>query len=212
MIIGRPLTLVMGTLGVFLASVVLAMKLGAVFIPKLDEGSIAIQAVRLPSVSLETSVKSTIQIEKCLLKFPEVESVVCKTGRPEIANDPMTVNLTDIMVMFEPSHTWRFSTKEELVAAMDKALEEEVPANIYSFSQPIRVTCCRTGCWVKSDVGISLYGDDLKTLQDKARNCPCVKQGRGVGGRAGRTNRPGCRSFAGDRETQPDCPLWHQRS
>lgn len=168
MVIGRPLTLVMGTLGVFLASVVLAMKLGAVFIPKLDEGSIAIQAVRLPSVSLETSVKMTIQIEKCLLKFPEVESVVCKTGRPEIANDPMTVNLTDIMVMLKPSHTWRFSTKEELVAAMDKALEEEVPANIYSFSQPIELRVAELVAGVKSDVGISLYGDDLKTLQDKA--------------------------------------------
>jgi cobalt-zinc-cadmium resistance protein CzcA len=152
----------------FAASAVVATQLGAVFIPKLDEGSIAIQAVRLPSVSLETSVKMTTQIEKCLLKFPEVESVICKTGRPEIANDPMTVNLTDIMVTLKPSQGWRFGSKEELVKAMEEALEAEVPANAYSFSQPIELRVAELVAGVKSDVGISLYGDDLDKLREKA--------------------------------------------
>jgi len=152
----------------FAGSVLLALGLGAVFIPKLDEGSIAAQATRLPSVSLETSVEMTTKIEKCLMKFPEVDSVVCKTGRPEIANDPMTVNLTDVMITLKPSDTWRFAKKEELVAAMEKALEEEVPANAYSFSQPIELRVAELVAGVKSDVGISLYGDDLDLLRAKA--------------------------------------------
>jgi heavy metal efflux system protein len=154
----------------FAASVVVATQLGAVFIPKLDEGSIAIQAVRLPSVSLETSVAMTTKIEKCLLKFPEVESVVCKTGRPEIANDPMPVNLTDIMVTLKPAAGWRFPGKEELVEAMEAALEAEVPGNAFSFSQPIELRVAELVAGVKSDVGISLYGDDLDLLRAKAED------------------------------------------
>jgi cobalt-zinc-cadmium resistance protein CzcA len=168
MVINRPRAVLLGTAVVFVSSLGLAATLGAVFIPKLDEGSIAIQAVRLPSVSLETSVEMTTRIEKCLLKFPEAESVVCKTGRPEIANDPMTVNLTDIMVTLKPIDQWRFHSKEELVAAMEKALEDEVPANVYSFSQPIELRVAELVAGVKSDVGISLYGDDLNMLQEKA--------------------------------------------
>ncbi len=167
-VLNRPQVVLIGTAAAFVGSLVLASTLGAVFIPKLDEGSIAIQAARLPSVSLETSVEMTTRIEKCLLKFPEVESVICKTGRPEIANDPMTVNLTDIMVTLKPSAGWRFSSKEELVAAMEQALEDEVPANVYSFSQPIELRVAELVAGVKSDVGISLYGDDLTTLQEKA--------------------------------------------
>jgi cobalt-zinc-cadmium resistance protein CzcA len=166
-VVSRPKATVAAAAGFFASSVLVAFLLGAVFIPKLDEGSIAIQAVRLPSVSLETSVKMTTQIEKCLLKFPEVESVVCKTGRPEIANDPMTVNLTDVVVSLKPG-AWRFDKKEDLVSAMEKALEAEVPANAYSFSQPIELRVAELVAGVKSDVGISLYGDDLVVLRQKA--------------------------------------------
>lgn len=152
----------------FLVSVAIATQLGAVFIPKLDEGAIAVQATRLPSVSLETTVQMTTQIEKCLMKFPEVESVICKSGRPEIANDPMMVNLTDVIITLKPRETWRFESKEELVKAMEKALEKEVPANAYSFSQPIEMRVAELVAGVKSDVGISLYGDDLNVLRAKA--------------------------------------------
>lgn len=152
---------------VFLGSVFLATRLGAVFIPRLDEGSIALQAIRLPSVSLETSVEMTTKIEKTLMAFPEVESVICKTGRPEIANDPMTVNLTDIIVTLKPTSAWRFESKEELVSAMEQALEEQVPGNAYSFSQPIELRVAELIAGVRSDVGISLYGDDLTLLREK---------------------------------------------
>lgn len=167
-VMGRPRATLACAVGVFAASVGVAATLGAVFIPKLDEGAIALQAVRLPSVSLEASVQMTTQIEKTLRKFPEVETVVCKTGRPEIANDPMPVNLTDLYVGLRPPETWRFATKEELIDAMEKALEAEVPSNAFSFSQPIELRVAELVAGVRSDIGISLYGDDLRTLGAKA--------------------------------------------
>lgn len=162
-----PAMVMAATALAFAASLLVAMTLGGEFIPKLDEGSLAIQAVRLPSVSLETSVEMTTRIEQCLMKFPEVESVISKTGRPEIANDPMTVNLTDIIITLKPRSAWKIDSKEELVEKMKDALEEEVPGNAYSFSQPIELRVAELVAGVRSDVGISLYGDDLKTLREK---------------------------------------------
>ncbi|QEL14071.1 efflux RND transporter permease subunit [Limnoglobus roseus] len=166
--VARPRPVLLAAVGLFALSVVVASRLGAVFIPKLDEGSIAIQAIRLPSVSLETSVAMTTQIEKCLLKMPEVESVNCKTGRPEIANDPMMVSMTDVMVALKPREAWRFTDKADLVRAMKDALEDEAPGNAYSFSQPIELRVAELIAGVKSDVGISVYGDDLEQLRATA--------------------------------------------
>lgn len=163
-----PVPVVLAAAVLFGLSVWTASGMGAVFIPKLDEGSIAIQATRLPSASLETSVAMTTQIEKCLKKLPEVESVVCKSGRPEIANDPMTINLTDVIVTLKPKETWRFARKEDLVKAMEEALEREVPGQAYAFSQPIELRVAELVAGVKTDVGISVYGDDLDTLRATA--------------------------------------------
>jgi cobalt-zinc-cadmium resistance protein CzcA len=162
--------LVVGIAGAaLLLCVVAALQLGAVFVPRLDEGSIAIQATRLPSVSLEASVAMMTTVEKTLKKFPEVDSVISKTGRPEIANDPMTVNLTDLLVTLKPHDTWpERITKEELVRRMETALAEAVPGNAFSFTQPIELRVQELVAGVRSDVGISLYGDDLKTLRSKA--------------------------------------------
>ena len=103
--IARPgLTMLVASL-VFGVSVWIALGLGAVFIPKLDEGSIALQAWRLPSVSLEQSIESTTKIEQVLRQFPEVSTVVSKTGRPEIATDPAGVEISDIFVMLQPHET-----------------------------------------------------------------------------------------------------------
>jgi cobalt-zinc-cadmium resistance protein CzcA len=165
-----PRVVLLGAVATFVGSLWLAAGLGGEFIPKLDEGAIAFQATRLPSVSLETSVQMTTRMEQCLLKFPEVESVICKTGRPEIANDPMMVNLTDVIVTLKPQDQWTVSSKEELVEKMAEALEYEVPGNVYSFSQPIQQRVDELVSGVRSDVGISLYGDDLETLRAKAED------------------------------------------
>ena len=171
----RPAAVIGVTLAVFAASLWMATNIGAVFVPKLDEGSLAIQAIRLPSVSLESSVDMTGEIERTLRKFQPVESVISKTGRPEIATDPMTVNLTDIIINLKPRDQWEgFSTKEELVEAMQAALDRETSSNAYSFSQPIELRVQELIAGVRADVGISLYGDDLDALTATADEIAAV--------------------------------------
>jgi cobalt-zinc-cadmium resistance protein CzcA len=167
-VVKHPLAVLGATVFAFVSSVILSMGLGAEFIPKLDEGSIAVQASRLPSVSLETTVEMTLRMEKALLTMPEVKSVVSKSGRPEIANDPMTINLSDLIITLKDPSTWRFNTKEKLVEEMERLLGAEVPGNIYSFSQPIELRVAELVAGVRSDVGISLYGDNLVRLRELA--------------------------------------------
>ena len=165
----RPGLIMLTAAIVFGISAWLATGLGAVFVPRLDEGSLAIQAIRLPSVSLEASIEMMTAVEKSLKKFPQVISVVSKTGRPEIANDPMTVNLTDLFISLKPESEWPEPiSKEELVRQMEEALAKSVPSNSFSFTQPIELRVQELVAGVRSDVGISLYGDDLDALKEKA--------------------------------------------
>ncbi|MFM9066801.1 MAG: efflux RND transporter permease subunit [Planctomycetota bacterium] len=152
----------------FAGSVWIAMGFGMEFVPKLDEGDLAIQASRLPSVSLETSLEMTRAMERTLKKFPQVASVVSKTGRPEIANDPMGVHQTDILVLMKPVEEWPEPiAKEKLIEQMQEALEREVPSNVYGFTQPIELRVQELVAGVRSDVGLSLYGDDLDQLKEE---------------------------------------------
>ena len=164
----HPLGMFLTAIAIFAISVLLARQFGREFVPKLDEGDIAIQATRLPSVSLETSVELTKAMERCLLKFPQVITVVSKTGRPEIANDPMGVYQTDVIVRLKPKEQWPEPIpKEDLVVQMRKALAREVPANSFSFTQPIELRVQELVAGVRSDIGLSLYGDDLGVLKAK---------------------------------------------
>ncbi|MFG0261207.1 MAG: efflux RND transporter permease subunit, partial [Novipirellula sp. JB048] len=164
----RPLLMLVVSVVSFVSSVFLASGFGVEFVPKLDEGDIAIQATRLPSVSLETSIDMTKAMERTLLKFPQVDTVVSKTGRPEIANDPMGVYQTDIFVGLAPDAEYgRGKTKADLIEEMQAALVREVPGNAYSFTQPIELRVQELVAGVRSDIGLSLYGDDLDVLKAK---------------------------------------------
>ncbi|HLF93486.1 MAG TPA: CusA/CzcA family heavy metal efflux RND transporter [Planctomycetota bacterium] len=154
---------------VFGVSIGFALRLGGEFLPKLEEGSLAIQAQRLPSVSLEQSIKDATLIEQVLKRFPEVTTVVSKTGRAEIATDPMGVDTSDVIVMLKPRDEWTSAkTKGELVERISAALEEEVRGVMFSYTQPIELRFNELIAGVRSDVGIKLYGDDLETLSVKA--------------------------------------------
>lgn len=154
---------------VFLASLACIPFMGAEFMPRLDEGAIAMQVWRLPSISLEESNRISGMAERVLRqKFPEVASVVSRTGRAEIATDPMGVEVSDTFIELKPRETWRFSTREELVEAIDKAMRESVPGAIFSFSQPIELRVSELISGVRSDVAIHIYGDDLSLLKEKA--------------------------------------------
>jgi cobalt-zinc-cadmium resistance protein CzcA len=149
--------------------IVVAVLMGAEFIPRLDEGTIALQTWRLPSVALSESVHSTTMVEDVLKQFPEVQTVVSRTGRAEIATDPMGVEVSDIYVILKPHEEWTTaSTREGLIEAFDKALKDKVPGNIFSYSQPIKLRMQELIAGVRSDVAITLYGSDLDVLRQKA--------------------------------------------
>lgn len=145
----------------------MATRLGSVFLPTLDEGTIALQAIRPPSVALETSIEATTTIEQTLReRFPdEVLTVVSRTGRAEIATDPMGVEVSDIFVMLHPPAQWSQATdREGLVTRMDEVLRREVPGQNFAWSQPIALRTAELMSGVRSDVAVRIVGDDLATL------------------------------------------------
>lgn len=164
----RGQTLAITTAMVF-GSFALFPFLGAEFIPRLDEGSLAMQIQQLPSVSLTNSLETVTQAEKVLREFPEVTKVISKTGRAEVATDPMSIDLSDVYIELKPHDQWTTTkSREELVEKMSKALEEKVPSAVFSFSQPIELRVAELISGVRSDVAIKLYGDDLETLKTTA--------------------------------------------
>ena len=143
--------------------------LGSEFIPRLDEGSLAVQVQQLPSVSLTQSVKTTTDVEQVLKRFPEVTKVVSKTGRAEVATDPMSIDFSDLYIELKPPSEWTTThSKVELVEKMAKALEDGVPNASFSFSQPIELRVAELISGVRSDIAIKLFGDDLDTLKKSA--------------------------------------------
>lgn len=154
---------------VFGISVFVAANMGAEFIPRLDEGTIALQAWRLPSVALEESVASSTLIEKTLRRFPEVVSVVSRTGQAEIPTDPMGVELSDIYVILKPHEEWTTAqTRDDLIEKFNEALTANVPGVIFSYSQPIELRMQELIAGVRSDIAIQLYGEDLDKLKQTA--------------------------------------------
>lgn len=143
--------------------------LGSEFIPRLDEGALAVQIQQLPSVSLTQSVRTVSEAEKVLKTFPEVTKVVSKTGRAEVATDPMGIETTDVYVALKPHSEWTTAdTREELIEKMSEALENKVPNGAFSFSQPIELRVSELIAGVRSDVAIKIFGDDLDVLKRTA--------------------------------------------
>ncbi|MCI0721740.1 MAG: CusA/CzcA family heavy metal efflux RND transporter [Acidobacteria bacterium] len=164
----HPRSIGASALAVFASSALVFFSMGAEFIPRLDEGDIAINAWRLPSISLQESVASTTQIERILGRFPEVKTVVSRTGSPEVATDVMGIELSDVFVILKPRSEWTTAkTKEELVAKMNEALQQEVPGAGYGFTQPIEMRFNELIAGVRSDVGVRIFGDDLEVLAQK---------------------------------------------
>jgi len=154
----------------FVVGLAVAGTRGGEFIPKLDEGSIALQMWRLPSVSVDEAARQSTHLEKVLLEEfgDEIETVVSKTGRPEIATDPMGVEMSDVFVILKPREAWRFDSKTELIEEMEGVLNREVPGAAFGFSQPIELRVSELIAGVRSDVAIQVYGEDLDRLREVA--------------------------------------------
>jgi len=158
---------VLVSVAVFAVSVYLFRFVGTEFLPYLDEGSIALNVVKFPTASLEESKKVGEILEKILLKFPEVQTVVTKTGRAEIAEDPMGPEQNDLLIMLKHRRFWTVKTKQELIEAMNAELSR-VPGIKLNFSQPIALRVNELISGVKSDIAVKIFGYDLEILAETA--------------------------------------------
>ncbi|WP_295143219.1 CusA/CzcA family heavy metal efflux RND transporter [uncultured Reyranella sp.] len=156
---------------------VAASRMGGEFIPSLDEGDIAMHAMRIPGTSLTQSVQMQEALEKAILEFPEVKEVAAKIGTAEVATDPMPPNVADNFILLKPRSEWPDPnrSKADLVAAIERRVEQ-VPGNNYEFTQPIQMRFNELISGVRSDLGIKIFGDDLDTLLSIANKVQAVVQ------------------------------------
>lgn len=149
-------------------------RLGSEFIPKLDEGSIVIQPIRVRTVDAEQTIKLVTAFEKKVREVPEVLTVFSRSGTPEVASDPMPLSISDSYIMLKPKKQWRKGfTKQRLIEELEKKVEE-VPGQGYAFSQPIELRFNELVSGVKADIGIKVFGEDLTVLKQKADEIAAV--------------------------------------
>jgi cobalt-zinc-cadmium resistance protein CzcA len=151
---------------IIVATVPAAASLGAEFVPRIDEGAFAFDIKRLPSISLQEAVALGEQVEKVLARFPESLAVVTRTGRAEVATDPVGFDEVETNVKLKPKEEWTSAHDiDSLGTLMKEAIEREVPATFVSVSQPIedRVNQLLSGS--KADLAIKIFGEDLNTLK-----------------------------------------------
>lgn len=152
----------------FLASLVALPFVGTEFIPSMDEGSIAVQISRLPSVSLEESVEIEKKIQKMILEIPEVKTVVSKIGASDIATDPMGQNFSDMFVILKTKDEMKnFRSKREIVEEVRSRLEK-FPGIKFEITQPIEMRVNEIIAGVRSDIAVKIFGEDMDVLRVKA--------------------------------------------
>lgn len=143
----------------------LATTLGSEFVPQLNEGDIALHAMRIPGTGLEQSVEMQLALEERIKSFREVDKVFARIGTPEVATDPMPPNVADNFVILKPRSEWPdpSKSKQALVHEIEESLEE-LPGNNYEFTQPIQMRFNELVSGVRADLGIKVFGDDLDQL------------------------------------------------
>ncbi|MBI3872757.1 MAG: efflux RND transporter permease subunit [candidate division Zixibacteria bacterium] len=143
----------------------LFLRLGAVFVPQLDEGSLVVQAWRLPSISLDQSLAMQTSTDKLLMEVPEVENVFTRIGTAEVATDPMPISLGESIVLLKPRRQWpNAKTRDELIEEMRQHLEA-LPGQRPVFTQPIQMRFDELIAGVRADVAVKIFGDDMGVLQ-----------------------------------------------
>ncbi|HEY5758736.1 MAG TPA: CusA/CzcA family heavy metal efflux RND transporter, partial [Steroidobacter sp.] len=142
-----------------------ASRMGSEFIPNLDEGDLAVQALRIPGTSLTQSLEMQFQLERAVLEMPEVKTYFSRVGTAEVATDPMPPNISDGYIMLKEPAQWADPSKpkSQLVAELTERLEQ-LPGNAFEISQPIQLRFNELISGVRSDLGIKIYGDDLQQL------------------------------------------------
>jgi len=156
---------VISSAAIVLLGALVASRMGSEFIPNLDEGDIALHAMRIPGTGLEQAVGMQVLLERKLSALPEVERVFSKIGTAEVATDPMPPSVADTFIMIKPRAAWPDPDKprEQLLAELEAAAKQ-LPGNNYEFTQPIQMRFNELISGVRSDVAVKVYGDDLQRL------------------------------------------------
>jgi len=165
--VGRPGLAAAGAVVLLVGAGALVPRLGTEFLPELDEGSILIETIRDPSVSLSRSIAMQRAMETVVLETPEVSTVVSRVGRPEIGSDPMGIEKADVFVMLRPRSEWRRGfAKADIEAELEQALNARVPGLAFGFTQPVAMRLNELVSGVRADLAVKVYGDSL--LQTRA--------------------------------------------
>jgi cobalt-zinc-cadmium resistance protein CzcA len=174
----RPRVVLGGAAVALLAGLVAFLMLGREFVPTLDEGDILVQAIRVPSTSLEQSQAMQFRVETTLKAMPEVDLVFTRTGTAEVASDPMPPSISDTFVMLKPRSGWPDPSlpKAELVERMETDLGELL-GNSYEFTQPIQMRFNELIAGVRSDVAVKVYGDDFAAMTRTAEQVATILRG-----------------------------------
>jgi cobalt-zinc-cadmium resistance protein CzcA len=172
----RPKRVLLGAAVIVTLAMGLATRLGSEFVPGLNEGDLAVSALRIPGTSLSQSVAMQQSIEKALKqRIPEIDRVFARTGTAEIAADPMPPNLSDGYIMMKPTDKWPDPKKsrDKLVDEIETVLAE-LPGNAYEFSQPIQLRFNELISGVRSDVAVKIFGDDMSVLNGTGEKIAAV--------------------------------------
>ncbi|MFO0697278.1 MAG: CusA/CzcA family heavy metal efflux RND transporter [Polyangiales bacterium] len=162
--------LLVGALVLLAATLPIAAKLGADFVPRIDEGDIVVGVRRIPSIGLTESRRLDLEVERVLRRFPEVVTSLALTGRAEVATEPVGLDNTDMLVRLRPKEQWRTAHDlDSLGEIMKQAIEREVPSSFVSISQPIEDRTNELISGSRADVAILLFGDDLHEMSDLGR-------------------------------------------
>ncbi|MCB0310880.1 MAG: CusA/CzcA family heavy metal efflux RND transporter, partial [Bdellovibrionales bacterium] len=173
----QPWTVVVIAVIPFVLSLIIFFRLGQVFVPALDEGDIAMHAMRIPSTSLTQSQKMQFEVERALESFPEIKVAFSKTGTAEVASDPMPPNVSDTFILLEPREEWpdRSKTKLELIEEIQEAVMQ-LPGNNYEFTQPIQMRFNELISGVRGDIAVKVFGDEFERLLPVANEIAAVLQ------------------------------------
>jgi cobalt-zinc-cadmium resistance protein CzcA len=169
------LTVVAASVAVLAIALAAASRLGSEFMPSLDEGDIALHALRIPGTSLTQAIEMQSVLEARLKAFPEVDKVLAKIGTAEIATDPMPPSVADTYVMLKPRAQWPdpHKPKAQLVSELEVAAKS-IPGNNYEFTQPIQMRFNELISGVRTDVAVKVYGDDLDVMLASAQRIEAI--------------------------------------
>ncbi len=173
----KALVLTIAVVSVVLGGL-LASRMGSEFVPSLNEGDIALHALRIPGTSLTQAIEMQKELEHTIKAFPQVDRIYAKIGTAEIATDPMPPSVADNFIMLKPRSEWpdpRLS-KNALIMQMQSAVGE-IPGNNYEFTQPIQMRFNELISGVRSDVAVKIFGDDMQVMHDTAEEVSALLSG-----------------------------------